>query len=348
MPAGTIIRLPDRSDPPVRRVLHRWRTLTGGGRDRNAHRRTLIACSGGADSSALALILRSASDDLVVSHVVHDLRDRSEALADRDTAAALADALGLEFIEGEVSVAGGKHNAEALARKARYGMLAEHAERCHCPFIATAHHADDQLETVLMRLLRGAGPRGLAGVLASRPLGDSTLIRPMLAISRADAERICERAGWRWREDATNRDLSRLRARLRERVLPELRTIEPRAGERAVEAGGLLQEAGELIRTRASELLPDAQGGRIEFDRDAMRPQPDVIVGEIIRLAVANLSGVASDRLPRRVIARVIRALREQRGESKRFTLRGAEIRLDADTLSIAATERDRKDNDVG
>ncbi len=352
MPSDSIIRLPDRKDRPVRSVLHRWRTLTGGGRDRNTNRRTLIACSAGADSSALALILRSASRDLVIGHVMHDLRPRAEALADRDATRTLASRLALEFVEDEIQVAGGDAtagNAEALARHLRYEALTRLAQRHHCPFVATGHHADDQLETMLMRLLRGTGPRGLAGIAPSRALGEVTLIRPMLAIDHAQAEGICERAGWAWSEDATNRDTSLLRARLRARVMPELRAIQPRAGERAVATGELLREAGELITARAGELLPSANNGRITIERLSLVPEPDVIVGEILRLAVAHLSeGGGTDRLPKRVIARIIRSIREQPAEPKRFTLRSVEVSLDSTSVSIIRLRRDGKDEDSG
>ena len=350
MPSESTIRLPDRRQRPARLVLQRWRTLTGGGKDRNSNRRTLIACSGGADSSALALILRAAGKDLAVSHIVHDLRPKSEAHLDRDAAASLAGQLDLEFIEGEVHVQAQVGNAEGLARQARYDMLVEHANRLHCPFIATAHHADDQLETMLMRLLRGSGPQGLAGIAPSRPLTgnglSATLIRPMLVITHADGEAVCKQAGWNWTDDATNRDISRTRARIRELVLPELRAIKPNAAERAVEAGSLLREAGELIGVRAGELLPRVEAGQLTILLDTILPEPDVVIGEILRQAITLISqGEAADRVPHRVLRRMIGSIREQPAEPKRFTLRQAEVSINTRHVKIEATNQAQEDN---
>jgi tRNA(Ile)-lysidine synthase len=170
--APTIQRV-SRRDRTVRTVSRAWRELTGGlTRGRDSQRRTLIACSGGADSSGLAIALASAVSkprmQFVVAHVVHDMRAEDEALADRDATKGLAARLGLEFVESRVRLRGLSGNAEAVARRLRYAALKQLAEDHGCGFIATAHQADDQLETMLMKLIRGAGPRGLAGVAPSR------------------------------------------------------------------------------------------------------------------------------------------------------------------------------------
>ena len=150
-----------RSDPAVAEVVARWRRLTGGAR-------TLVACSGGADSVALLLMLRAATDDLVAGHVVHDLRPRDEALADRDAVRGLADACGVPFVSEEVRVPAG--NAEGMARTARYEALARMAQEHGCASVASAHHAGDQLEGVVMALVRGAGVRGLGGAQEIREI----------------------------------------------------------------------------------------------------------------------------------------------------------------------------------
>ncbi len=214
-------------DAAARAVLRRWRELTGGSGTRDPDRRTLVACSGGADSTALVLAL--ADSQPLVGHVVHDLRDRAETSAERDRVASLAAGLGLGFIETAVAVRALPGNAEANARRARYRALEALASRAGCPFVATAHHAGDQLETMLMAMLRGAGIGGLAGMPASRALGRRgvLLVRPMLGIGRADAERLCTLAGVGWATDPTNADISRFRAALRHGPLRALEAMRP-------------------------------------------------------------------------------------------------------------------------
>jgi len=316
--------IPVRRSKGVRRVVAEWRRLTGGRPVRDADRRTLLACSGGADSSALALGLGAAAGErLVLAHVVHDLRPRGESLADRDRAGELAESLGLPFVEAEVRV--GPGNAEAGARRARYAALARLARERACPFVATAHHADDQLETLLMRLVRGAGLCGLGGVRTTRPLdGGVTLVRPMLRVTRADCERICEDAGWAWAEDTTNTDVSRLRSSIRYGVLPGLGELRGRAARRAADTAELLADAAGLIRDCAETLLADARrdGDALNWPREALSEQRPVVLGELIRLASGELNaGEGTDRLPSRVASRVAGAIRDASTEPRRFVL---------------------------
>lgn len=322
-------------------MLASWRRLTGGGPDRNANRRTLVACSAGADSSALAIMLRVATPDLVLAHVVHDLRPRAESLSDRDRAQALARALGIEFAESAVEVSSLSGNAESRARRARYAELARLAHDHHCPWIATAHHADDQLETLVMRLIRGAGVRGMGGIAERRRMNLATVIRPMLAIDRAASERVCVESGWVWAHDRTNADRSRLRARVRAEVLPVLRSIEKRSAAHAVSAGRLLVMASELIESEAEALLraharADPLGG-IEIARRALGEREEIVVGEVLRRCVARVGGgeAGMDRLGSSATGAIVRAIREQRGERKRFTLRRTIVRIEADSVRI-------------
>ncbi len=316
--------------------------MTGGGRDRAHNRRTLVACSGGCDSSALALILRSATREMALGHVVHDLRSEAEAFHDRDRVAELAQHLGVPFVWRRVSVRDVRGNDEANARRARYAALTAMAREGSWAFLATAHHADDQLETVLMRLIRGAGPAGLGGIAQTRDLGGVRLIRPMLEIDRSECEAICRSCGWQWVEDRTNRDESRLRNALRARVLPELRAIRPGVAHACTRSADLCAQAGAIVRERAAQVLKrahmDDHGGSTALDRGVLRREPAIVLGEVIRLTVGD-SG--RDRLSQRVIDRVVLAIREQRGDRRVFTIGPAEIVVEADMVVLGRTDRE-------
>jgi len=185
--------------------------------------RVLVAVSGGADSTALACLLAACSEHglplaLVLGHVDHGWRGAAEAAADREVVEALAHRLGVPLVcapapPGDVA------RTEDAARRWRYRALGAIARAQACQYVATGHHAGDQAETFLMRLLRGSGSWGLAGIPRARPLHpDLTVIRPLL-----DEEPAALRAWLRthhvaWREDPTNLDASRDRASVRARL----------------------------------------------------------------------------------------------------------------------------------
>jgi tRNA(Ile)-lysidine synthase len=337
-----------RSDPAIRRIAGDWRRLgelagaapAKGGDDQ---RRTLIACSGGGDSSGLAIALAAALSRpdraLALAHIVHDLRPAEEALADRDAAAALAEALGLPFVEGRIRVRDQKGNIEALARRARYRALARIARRQGCPLVATAHSASDQAETVLMALARGSGPRGLGGIHEHRPLsGGAHLIRPALAVPGQELRAICHRFGWEWREDRTNRDLTRARAALRQALarLPALRARSASINWSA----RLARESAAIVESLARELLAAAgrtTSGGLVLSRAGLRERPAVILGEVLRQAQAALCGRGADRLGERSLAPLIRAIQGRSTEPRRFRLGPLAAALTARTLTLEA-----------
>ncbi len=228
----------------------------------------LVACSGGADSVALLRALHLLAGRrrwglrLTVGHVQHHLRDDAEG--DAVFVAALADTLNLPYLRADLDLSGhvnGPGNVEAAARRARYAALRRLAREADARAVATAHHADDQLETLLMALLRGTTLRGLRGIAWQRPLHaappesapppeappspeasdhlsaaahDIRLIRPMLAATHADALAFLHQLGQPWRDDPTNADRSRTRARLRHDVVPVLRDLRPTVARQAL------------------------------------------------------------------------------------------------------------------
>jgi len=304
-----------RRDGGSRRIVREWRALTGGRAVADRDRRTLVACSGGADSTALALVLAAArAESVVLGHVVHDLRDRAETSAERDRVAGLASRLGVGFVEASVAVRTAAGNAEGNARRARYVALERMAFEASCPFVATGHHADDQFETVLMGLLRGAGVRGLGGAHPRRGLGTRgvVLVRPMLGVGRVDAERICARAGLGWAEDATNADELRFRAGLRHRVLPVLREMRPTGAARASEAAAQLREIGDLVEGLGEALLAEALRSEreISWDRGVLERSHPAVVSAGLRRGFAVLHGGRfADRLPARSVRLVVDAI---------------------------------------
>lgn len=349
-----------RRDADVAAIVRAWRRLAvlpsrRAAQTRSRGEKTLVGCSGGADSVALVLALAAATDRVVVGHVVHDLRFRKEAMADRDFVRAFAERLGLEFVEAEVQVkgrkAGGTGNAEAVARSARSQALLEMAGTRGIRFVAVAHHADDQLETVLMSLVRGAGMRGLSGMPAKRVLGwhDERrvwLVRPMLdatikgGITREVCRGMCERAGIAWREDDTNMDVSRLRAAMRHRVVPVLKEIRPHAAARAVSAARLTRDASRVIDRVIAGCVGEGHtrgstGGMCVSRHDATRHGEAVVGGVVRRLYLQVIGGAGYDALTSRALEPIVRAALDEDPEKRDFRVGGALVRVKGNDLCV-------------
>jgi len=185
----------------------------------------VVAVSGGADSTALLLLLTDLAPqlglDLHVAHFDHRLRPR-ESAKDAQFVAELAQSRGATIRVGRAERS---PKSEDDARELRYAFLRRAAEDVGAARIATGHTRDDQAETVLLHATRGSGLAGLAGM---RPLRDD-IVRPLLAIGRADTEALCREAKIEPRTDRSNTDLKYARNRIRRKVLPELERINPQA-----------------------------------------------------------------------------------------------------------------------
>ena len=328
-------------DPAAREIVRAWRALTGGRGVRDADRRTLVACSGGADSTALVLCLVAAArEHVVVGHVVHDLRAPDEAEADATAVASLCDRLGVALALARIEVRGTPGNAESAARRARYRALSRLAQGHGCGVVATGHQGDDLLETMLMRLVRGAGVGALAGMAASRPLESLRLVRPMLGVTRADAERVCRAGGVRWRDDATNQDATRWRARLRRDVVPVLRDLRKDVHRRASDSATMLRAAAALVEREARIVLAGASRGpgRVQWTREALGDLGPAVLSEIVRLGRHEVAGEpGADRLHARTVARIVAGLRAPDRRAREWTCGGVRIRADRQSVRIDA-----------
>jgi len=211
----------------------------------------LIACSGGAASVALAAAAARDGVPCSIGHVDHGLRPESadEAEGVRE----LARQLGVQFFMHKIKGLNIRDaGLEAAARTARYAALAGLARSARTPAVATAHTRRDQAETILLRLIRGAGPGALAGIRRRRELAPGIeLFRPLLEVSRAATEAYCAARGLRWFDDPHNVDPARARARLRA-LWPALLQLNPRLEEALAGAAATFAEEDELLNALAN------------------------------------------------------------------------------------------------
>jgi tRNA(Ile)-lysidine synthase len=294
-------------------VLRRLRAVGRGGR-------VVVGVSGGPDSCALlaaaAEVAPRLGVEVVAAHFDHGLR--AEARADADFVRALAAKLGIRYEEGRTTVAAEGRGIEAAARAARYAFLQEVAERVSARWVLVAHTRDDQAETVLLAIARGAGLRGLKGMARKRriaPASEVRIVRPLLSITRARVMEYLAARGIEPRHDAMNLDRRFTRARARHDVLPAMRALNPRIDEAldrlaysAAAASRLLERQASTALGRASVVgAPDSKGPLV-LDRRRFRKVDravlDVALARALRarlgerLALAHVSAVA--RLVRR------------------------------------------------
>ena len=213
-----------------------------------------VAYSGGLDSTVLLHALARALVDrpnyrMRAAHVDHQLQRDSANW--RQHCGSVALSLQIEFVPLVVKVAADSElSPEAAAREARYAALRQILKPNEV--LLTAHHADDQLETMLMALMRGAGLRGLSGVPSVQIFGGGWLARPMLDFSRAELEEWARAEQLQWLEDPSNENTSFDRNFLRHRVLPALRERWPAAPHSATRSTAHLREAGRLLDVLAA------------------------------------------------------------------------------------------------
>jgi tRNA(Ile)-lysidine synthase len=259
--------------------------------------RVIAAVSGGADSVALALVLGQLAPShgftlAGLAHLHHGLRG-ADADVDAQHVAALAARLGVPLVSARTDVAARAaetgESIEAAARRARYAFLDTAASELRADRVATGHTADDQAETLVLRLMRGAGLQGLSAI---RPR-NGIVIRPLLDARRAEIERYLRDAGETWRDDATNADRAIARNRVRHAIMPALKDA---GGDGVVDA---LARTAALIQDDAEELERQA----IEMARR------DVLLddtGRRLRIAALEKAGPA---LGRRIVRRALEAV---------------------------------------
>ena len=219
--------------------------------------RVVCGVSGGGDSLCLLDCLDRLGYDVRVAHVDHRLRP--ESAAEAALTAAVARQYGRPFLREQVDVraeAGAGGSLEEAARRVRYRSLARMAREQGAGIIATGHTADDQAETILMHLLRGAGPEGLRGMLPSTDLASwvdlpdaagLVLVRPLLELTRAETQAHCAAIGLTPAEDASNLDPSFFRNRLRHQLLPLLETYNPAIRQILLRTGRIMAAESELV-----------------------------------------------------------------------------------------------------
>jgi tRNA(Ile)-lysidine synthase len=307
-----------------------------------------VAVSGGADSVALLLLLLELQSQLglviCVIHVNHMLRGRSSH-TDEKFVAALANNRNLEYFSKKIDVAPiarkQKANVEDVARRERYAFFEELVRSGRVDKIAVAHTADDQAETVLAHILRGTGLSGLQGI------HPETLVvfRPLLEVRRAELRSYLKKLKQPWREDATNQDTKRTRARIRKKLLPVLeKDFNPRVVDHLCQLAQMAGEAEDFLEARAAQWINDSARQKekieIEIRLAAFLQAPRALQTRILRAAMARVKTKGGQLSKEHVDAALQLALQKESGKALHLPA-GVEVRREREALRFKAIQRE-------
>jgi tRNA(Ile)-lysidine synthase len=256
--------------------------------------RVLAAFSGGCDSTAMLIILKRISGilkfTLAAAHVNHGIRG-DEARRDAEFCQRLCEAQNIPFYlcEGDAPALSDAQRIgiEEAARRLRYGLLEEIADKHSFDKITTAHTADDNLETVILNLIRGGGTAGAAGIPPRR----GRIVRPVLALTRADTEHVTALAGVDYVTDSTNLDDFCARNAIRHRVIPALKELNPSVASSVLSASAMLREDAQALNSIAESYLSE----HTELFCSGLASLEPAIASRVLKIA-AQRKGASPDR----------------------------------------------------
>ncbi len=318
----------------VEAAIRRHRMFEPGGR-------VGVAVSGGADSICLLHLLAGLAPAwglrLTVLHLNHRLRGR-ESDTDEQFVAGAARRLGLPFVISQADFSGVAGNLEQEARRARIAFFRRLMGQGLIDRVAAGHTRSDQAETVLFRLLRGAGTAGLAGI---RPVTAWGLVRPLIDIERADVDAWLRRRNLRWREDSTNASPRFARNRIRRDLLPQLeREWNPAIADTLASMASWAQAEEAYWEGQLDRLGPEIfvkEEGALLLSAAALAALPEAVLRRLLRRAIQHIRG-GLDAIDFRHVQRIAELAVAQAGTG-RVQLPGLTVERSFDWLRLAARE---------
>ena len=301
--------------------------------------RILVALSGGADSVALFHILHKAARKynfkLIAAHLNHCIRGK-EADEDEKWVKWFCRKLKHRCITGRINVPvfaeKRKLSIETAGREIRYKFLSEVARKVDADVIATAHHADDQAETVLMRFLRGAGTKGLSGIQPAILYDGFPVVRPLLETDKQEVLRYLKRNNLIWREDSTNAEASYLRNKIRHKLIPYLeKNFNSQIKRIIFETSFSIKEDYDLI----SKIVQDAYRENKKLSVKEINELHPALQKRIILQAIIEKKKSLKD-IESSHIKEILKLLRSTKSKTKSISFKGLKIIIKGDKLLIS------------
>lgn len=255
----------------------------------------LLAVSGGPDSVALLNIFNSLITEfgirIAVVHLEHGLRQR-DSLQDQRLVEEMAKSLGVSFYTKNVKIDAERERGESreeAARRVRYNFFLHTMERIHFNKIATGHTLDDNVETILYRLISGTGPTGFTGI---HP-GSGHIIHPLLNLSKKEIMDFLHQKGLKYSIDKSNIETSIIRNRIRQDIIPIIRSINPRFREHILNLSSMVQDVNSIVEAivdnRLKSILLENSKDIVRIDYNKFSPMEDYIKRRIIIKIIESL-----------------------------------------------------------
>lgn len=307
-----------------------------------------IAVSGGPDSMALCRLAQhwAAHRDIRVFALTVDHRLRVEAAGEARQVASWLTPLGIQHEilawQGGETIKHLDRSPQAAAREARFDLMVRWCQEHQVPYLMTAHHADDQAETFLMRLVRGSGVEGLGAMAAKSKRGSIEVLRPLLAVTKADLVATCEAFDQPWVQDPSNIDDAYTRTRIRKLMLAL--KGEGLSRDRLLKTVTHMQRAQAAIDFAVQDLTLRAKqetaDGSLAFDAQVLLNAPDEVT---LRCLTDSLKTVSGASYPPRFasLERVFKDLKASHWTDR--TLHGCQLRLVESTLIVSKEAQNRK-----
>jgi len=319
----------------------------------------LLAVSGGADSTSLMYAISALKADkifnanIICAHLNHQLRD-SESDGDEAFVVEQADKLNLPVTTRRLDVRSfankNKLSIETAARQLRIDNLLDIARANHCRCVVTAHQKDDNAETIIQRLTRGTGFRGLGGIWPKRSFSeDIEFVRPLLCVTRGEITEYLKQRNLKWRRDRMNKDFKYRRSYIRHRLLPAL---QQHCTHSLSEQLFLLSQASQkfygLVCSSAEKIWPvlaECEGDRVVLDSKKLSSQHPTVKIEIIRMSLVYLGSGERD-LTGQHYERILR-LAQQNVSGRKIDLPdGFVVRREYDKLIFASAQKSAQSNE--
>jgi len=260
----------------------------------------LVAFSAGVDSVTLSSLLYNSGYKIHLAYFNHMIREKEEIDKDIQIAENISRKYGVPFHIGQKDIpkyaTAHKLSIEDAARRLRYKFLIDSAKKNNIAYITTAHHRDDNLETILMKFLRGSGLKGLSGIEKELVLNNIKIIRPLLPFAKQEIIEYATHNKLHFNQDYTNFDSKVFRNKLRNQIIPDLQKLNNNLSETIERTANIIKEDNDYLKIQTTKiyrniLLETSHNKALKIDVSSLNHYHKAIQRRVVRMAIEELQG---------------------------------------------------------